>query len=102
MSVGSAAERAVGALAGDAHVKLADGQAFAPRHLDDDLLPSLLRVGERHVGQRPVERIRRNIRSQHFREIGDAELGVDQRLQPLVLVLGLGLGCARPPPSRPA
>ena len=28
------------------------------RHLDDDLLAALLRVGQRHLGQRPVERER--------------------------------------------
>ncbi len=76
-------------------VELADGQPLAPRHLDDDLLPALLRVGQRHVGQRPVERIRTTGRSRASRTAyATPSSGWISDCSPLVLVLGLGLAPA--------
>ena len=71
----------------DALVELPDGEVLAPRHLHHHLLAALLRVGQRHLGHRPVERERREVDADDVRQRGHAELGMDQRLQPLEFFL---------------
>ena len=89
-----AADGAVGALADHAHVELADRQVLALGQIDHDLEAADFGALMHRVGHRAVERKFRQVHAEIGRQHADADLGMDQLLQPVVFCLRFGVGLA--------
>src|SRR5258707_4452603 len=77
---------------GDTQIKLTNGEVLAPGEIDQQLLAALAGIGHRQIWQGSIQRINREIKiADVVGEQGEADLRMDQVLQLLKLVLGLGL-----------